>query len=157
MYRHTGTGIELPDTIGPYQQGQIGSYPTSTGQTGIAIPYHAPGVEGTIFIRPLESHSRETAADLIEENLNLVKTMEANGKYTNVTTYRSSGVDERPGWERAGFTTKSDSSFLVSLIFCSVQRGYAFKVRITARNLSEQINAFVQAVQKLIDNTPELS
>jgi hypothetical protein len=154
MYRHSETGLELPDTIGTYKQGQIGSYPTSSGQTGVAIPFHAPGAEGTVFIRPLAPRSPETASDLIEENLNLVKAMEANGKYSAVTTYRSSGVDERPGWERAGFTTNSNDSILVSLIFCSVQRGYAFKVRVTARNLTEEVKAFVAAVQKLIDQAP---
>jgi hypothetical protein len=155
MYRHSETRLELPDTIGSYKQGQIGSYPTSSGQTGIAIPYHAPDAEGTVFIRPLGPDSRETASDLIEENLNLVKAMEASGKYSNVTAYRSSGIDERPGWERAGFTTKSNNSILVSLIFCSVQRGYAFKVRVTARNLTEEVKAFVAAIQQLIDQTPE--
>jgi hypothetical protein len=156
MYHHIETGIKLPDAIGPYQQGQTGSYPTSSGQTGIAIPYHASGVEGTIFIRPLGPDSRETASDLIEENLNLVKAMEETGKYTNVTAYRSSGVDERPGWQRAGFTSKSDNSFMVSLIFCTVQRGYAFKVRITTRLLTDGVNAFVKAVQELIDNAPTI-
>jgi len=151
MYHHPETGIELPDVIGSYQQGQIGSYPTSSGHTGVAVPYHAPGVEGTVFIRPLESGSAETAADLLEENLTLVKAMEANGKYANVTIYRSNGEDERPGWLRAGFTTKSDRSAAVSLIFCNVQRGHAFKVRITARTLSEEIKAFVKSVQELID------
>lgn len=154
MYRHSETGLELPDTIGSYKQGQIGSYPTSSGQIGMAIPYHAPDAEGTVFIRPLAPHSPETASDLIEENLNLVKAMEANGKYSNVSTYRSSGIDERPGWERAGFASKSNESIFVSLIFCSVQRGYAFKVRITARNLTEEIKAFVTVVQELIDQAP---
>jgi hypothetical protein len=154
MYRHSESGIELPDSIGSYQQGQIGSYLTSSGQTGMAIPYHAPGAEGTVFIRPLGPDSRETTSDLIEENLSLVKAMETNGKYTNVTTYRSSGVDERLSWEKAGFTAKSDDSFLVSLIFCSVQRGFAFKIRITARSLSAEVNAFVQTLQELIDNAP---
>jgi hypothetical protein len=151
MYRHSETGIELPDNVGSYKLGQIGSYPTSSGQTGVAVPYHAPGAEGTVFIRPLGPDSPETASDLIEENLNLVKAMEANGKYSNVTTFRSSRVDERPGWERAGFTTKSNDSILLSLIFCSVQRGYAFKVRVTASNLSEELKAFISAVQELID------
>jgi hypothetical protein len=151
MYRHSETGIELPGSIGSYKQGQIGSYPTSDGQTGIAIPYHAPEAEGTVFIRPLASQSPETAWDLIEENLNLVKAMEASGKYTNVTVYRSSGVEERPGWYRAGFTTQSHGSILVSLIFCSIQRGFAFKVRITARKLSEEVKDFVAAVQEMID------
>jgi hypothetical protein len=155
MYRHPETGIELPDNIGSYKQGQIGSYPTTDGQTGIAIPYHAEGAEGTVFIRPLAPNSPETASDLIQENLNLVKAMEAQGKYSNVTTFRSSGVDERPGWERAGFTTKSEKSFLVSLIFCSVQKGFAFKVRITARNLTEEVKGFVAAVQEIIDKAPE--
>jgi len=152
MYRHAETGLELPNFIGAYQRGQIGSYPASSCQTGIAVPYHSPAAEGTVFVRPLGSDSRETASDLIEENLNLVKAMEANGKYTNVTIFRSSGVDERPGWQKAGFTCKSNNSFLASLIFCSVQRGYAFKIRITARNLSEEVNSFVKAVQELIDN-----
>jgi hypothetical protein len=152
MYCHSETGIELPDNIGSYKQGQMGSYPTSDGQTGIAIPYHA---EGTVFIRPLAPDSPETALDLIQENLNLVKAMEAQGKYSNVTTFRSSGVDERPGWERAGFTTKSEKSILVSLIFCSVRKGFAFKVRITARNLTEDVKAFVAAVQEIIDKAPE--
>ena len=152
MYRHSESGIELPDNIGAYKQGQIGSYPTSSGRTGIAIPFHAPDAEGTVFIRPLGSGSHETASDLIEENLNLVKAMEANGKYSNVTTFRSSGADERPGWERAGFTANSQNSLLVSLIFCSVQRGFAFKVRITARKLSEDAKTFIQAVLELIDS-----
>jgi hypothetical protein len=151
MYRHSETGVELPDNIGAYKQGQIGSYPTSSGRTGIAIPFHAPDAEGTVFIRPLDCDSHETASDLIEENLNLVKAMEVNGKYSNVTTYRSSGVDERPGWERAGFTANSQNSLLVSLIFCSVQRGFAFKVRITARKLSEDVRGFIQAVLEFID------
>ena len=153
MFRHAETGIELPDTIGTYKQGQMGSYPTSSGQTGIAIPYHAPDAEGTVFIRPLASDSPETAWDLIEENLNLVKAMEANGKYINVTVYRSSGVEERPRWHRAGFTTQSGNSILVSLIFCSIQRGHAFKVRITARKLSEEVKDFVAVVQEIIDET----
>jgi hypothetical protein len=154
MYRHSETGIELPDFVGSFEQGQIGSYPTASGQTGVAIAYHAPGAEGTVFIRPLGPASRETASDLIEENLNLVKAMEANGKYSNVATYRSNRVDERPGWERAGFTTKSNDSVLVSLIFCSVQREYAFKVRVTARNLTEEVKAFVTAIQVIIDQAP---
>jgi hypothetical protein len=152
MYRHSDTGLELPDNIGSYKQGQIGSYPTSSGQTGIAIPYHSPDAEGTVFIRPLAPGSPETATDLIEENLSLVKSMEEAKKYTNVTVYRSSGVEERPGWQRAGFTTMSEGSILASLIFCSVQRGYAFKVRITARNLSDEVKDFVKAVQELIDH-----
>jgi hypothetical protein len=150
MYHRSETGIQLPDNIGSFKQGGIGSYPTSSGQTGIAIPYHALGAEGTVFIRPLGPNSHETAADLIQENL--VKAMEANGKYSNVTTYHSSGVDERQGWERAGFSAKSDNSFLVSLIFCSVQRAYAFKIRVTARNLTEDVKAFVKAVQEVIDS-----
>jgi hypothetical protein len=151
MYCHPETGIELPDTIGSYQLGQVGSYPTSDGQTGIALPYHAPDAEGTVFIRPMAPNSSETAWDLIEENLTLVKAMEANGKYTNVTFYRSSGVEERPGWHRAGFTTQSGGSILVSLIFCSIQRGHAFKIRITARKLTEEVKTFVAAVQEIID------
>jgi hypothetical protein len=154
MYHHSESGIELPDSIDSFKQGEIGSYPTSSGQKGIAIPYHAPDGEGTVFIRPLAPDSPETASDLIEENLNLVKAMEASGKYANVTVYRSSGVEERAGWQRAGFTTQSDSSILVSLIFCSVQRGHAFKVRITARNLTEAVKAFVAAVQEIIDKPP---
>ena len=107
-----------------------------------------------MFIRLFAFYFFETVSDLIEENLNLVKVMEVSGKYSNVTTYRSSGIDERPGWERAGFTTKSNDSILVSLIFCSVRRGYAFKVRVTARNLTEDVKGFVAAMQELIDQAP---
>ena len=155
MYRHVETGIELPYNIGSYDQGQIATYPTSSGQTGIAIPYHATDAEGTVFIRPLGPDSAETASDLIEENLSLVKSMEAAGKYNKVTILGSrGGSHERPGWQRAGFTTQSNNSMLVSLIFCSVQKGHAFKIRVTARNLTEEIKHFVTAVQELIDQAP---
>jgi len=152
MYYHSDTGIKLPDTVGPFQLGQAASYPTSSGQTGVAVPYHAREAEATVFIRPMESNSLESASDLLEENLSLVKRMEADGKYTNVNFYRSDGKEERPGWQRAGFTTKSNNLFRVSLIYCSVQRGHAFKIRVTAPNPTEDVKSFVKAVQELIDS-----
>jgi len=50
MYHHSEAGIELPHNIGSFKEGEIGSYSTSSGQTGIAIPHHAPDAQGTVFI-----------------------------------------------------------------------------------------------------------
>jgi hypothetical protein len=152
MYQHPDSGVELPDVIGPYRRGEVAPYEGSPGETGVAIAYHAPDAEGTVFIRRLAPDSKKTAAELIEENLTLVKALEQNGTYTNVTVFQSSGTGDRSGWARAAFTAHSKEAFLLSFVYCAVRSGYAFKVRLTARQLkAEEFQAFVKTVQEHLD------
>jgi hypothetical protein len=152
MYKHPETGIELATTIGPFAQGKIASYEVTPGQKGVAIPYHTPEAEATVFIRRLLPDSRETASFFIEESLGVAKAMEKSGKYQNLKIYGPPPGVETGEWKLGAFTARFNNMVAMSFIYCRIKQGHAIKLRITCKNPENQDwEAFAKTVQEQVE------
>ena len=151
-FSHAETGISLPDTIAGFTRGDATKYEVAPGETGVAIPYHAPEVEVTIFIRHIDPQKITSPASLIEENLAVVKQLEASGTYSNVKIFKSADDSGTPGWSKAAFIADSEKGFLASFIYATLKADYAIKARITTTNpKNESVPKFVAEFQKIVN------
>ncbi|WP_157210759.1 hypothetical protein [Verrucomicrobium spinosum] len=152
-FSHMETGIPLPDTIAGTTRGEATNYEVSTGEPGVAIPYHANEIEITVFIRRIDPKKITSAAMLIDETLATVKQLEASGGYSNVKVFKSADDSATPGWSKAAFTARSDQGFLMSMIYATIRSDYAIKARITTPNPknNDSIQKFVAEFQKIVN------
>jgi hypothetical protein len=152
MYKHPETGIELPAAIGPFAQGKVAAYEVTPGQNGVAIPYHTPDAEATVFIRRLLPGSSQTASFFVEESLGVAKAMEKSGKYQKVKIYGFPPDLETDGWKRGAFTAHINNMIAMSFIYCRIKDGHAIKLRITCRNpKNPDWEAFAETVREQVD------
>jgi hypothetical protein len=134
VYKEQHTGIEFPETIGSYKRGKIAPYAAEPKKSGVAIEYRSDDAEVTVYVRASGQEGAKTSADYLKESLAAIKTLEAQGKYSNVKIYEFSAEKEKPGWKSAAFTSSSTNRFIVSFIYCKVASEHLVKIRATTGN-----------------------
>lgn len=156
VYEEQHTGIKFPEKIGNYERGKITPYEAEPKKSGIAIEYHAPDAEVTVYVRAAGNEEHKTSADFLKEALAGVKALEAEGKYSNVKIYEFSPEKERPGWKSAAFTSSSTNRFIISFIYCKVAASHLVKIRATTGNpKNELLQSFTKSLQEIVDSSPQ--
>src|SRR5260370_42287664 len=87
VYKEQYTGIEFPETIGSYKRGKVAPYAAEPKKSGVAIEYRSVDAEVTVYVRAAGQEGPKTSADYLKESLAAIKTLKAQGKYSNVKIY----------------------------------------------------------------------
>lgn len=154
-YKEHNTGIIFPEMLDGHRLGKITQYEIEPGKPGVSIQYQSGDAETTIFIRAMGSDAGKTSADFLTQSFDGIKTLEAQGKYSNVKIYDSPLEKERPGWRSGAFTSSSTNRFLVSFILCKITANHLVKIRATTGiSKVDHLKNFTQSLQLIVDGTP---
>lgn len=151
-YHDESSKLIFPDKIGALQRGNPQKYEAEPGQGGVAVPYRGQDAEVTVYVRRVGAGATAKADDALKDALSGIKQMEVMGQYSDVKIYSLDPSKVRVGWAGAAFTSKPESRFIVSFIYCTVKPEHLVKVRATTGDLkNEQLTADLDALLKTIN------